>query len=88
MPVDPSLSPEAALGSNEWVAQRLGITKDTWFRKRKTYYAAGFPKPDPLDKTRYLKADVDAWLHRRRRIADAQMVEAARDDEKIDNAYL
>jgi len=68
MTVDPTLDTLSLFGSNDWAALRLGITKDTFFRKRAELEVAGFPKPDPLTG-RYIKADVDAWVERRRQIS-------------------
>lgn len=70
MPEDPSLHHDALFGSNTWAARRLGMTKDYFFRKRDELEAAGFPKPDILTG-RYIKADVDAWVERRRQIGTA-----------------
>ena len=67
---DPTLDTLSLFGSNDWAARRLGITKDTFFRKRTELETAGFPKPDPLTG-RYIKADVDAWVDRRRQIGEA-----------------
>lgn len=67
---DPSFHPDAAWGSREWVAMRLGRTSG-WFRNNKiALEAEGFPAPDRVTKL-YLKADVDAWTKSRRTIPDA-----------------
>jgi predicted DNA-binding transcriptional regulator AlpA len=62
---------EASLyGSIEWVAVTMGMTKDTFFRRRKEWESKmGFPKPDSING-RYIKADVEAWIARRRKLAD------------------
>lgn len=58
-------------GSLDWTATALGITKDVFFRKRaKWEKEQAFPKPDPINKM-YIKADVEAWVARRRRVADS-----------------
>lgn len=64
---DRTFHPESLFGSIEWTAQRLGLTKDSFFRKRETLEADGFPHRDPL-LNRYLKADVDAWIENRSRV--------------------
>jgi len=67
MTSDPSFHSDALFGSNAWAARRLGMSKDRFFRKRDELEAAGFPKPDRLTG-RYIKADVDQWVERRRQI--------------------
>ena len=66
---DPTLSPDSAYGSTRWTAQRLGLSQNNFTRKRAMLEAEGLPKPDPL-LGRYIKADVDAWIEKRRRVAD------------------
>lgn len=67
---DRTFSDVAAYGSDSWIAARFGRSLE-WFRKSRTKLEAdGFPKPDPLIGFT-LKADVDAWLAKRRRVADA-----------------
>ncbi len=66
---DPSLSDAALYGSTLWVATRLGITKDTFFRKRRDLEAQGFPTRDPLTNL-WHKESVDRWIAKRHRIAD------------------
>lgn len=73
---DPSFSDTAAYGSNAWAAARLGLTKDTFFRKRKDLEEQGFPKRDPLTNL-YLKDDVEAWLDRRRKIVNETVISVA-----------
>ncbi|WP_234464103.1 hypothetical protein [Paracoccus caeni] len=59
----------AAYGSEHWVAARFGRSHDWLKRERPRLEAEGFPPRDRL--TGYtLKADVDAWLAKRRRVAD------------------
>lgn len=61
---------EASLyGSVEWCALTMGVTKDTFYRKRAQWEKIGFPKPDSING-RYIKADVEAWVARRRKLAD------------------
>ena len=61
---------EASLyGSAEWAAATMGLSKDNFFRRRPGWEAIGFPKPDHINKM-YLKADVHAWVARRRKLSD------------------
>ncbi|QBF32166.1 AlpA family transcriptional regulator [Thalassococcus sp. S3] len=60
----------SAFGSRLWVASRLGVSLDTFYRKRESLEEKGFPKPDPLLNL-YNKADVDAWNETRRQIKNA-----------------
>ena len=61
---------EASLyGSAEWAAATMGLSKDNFFRRRPGWEAIGFPKPDLINKM-YLKADVHAWVARRRKLSD------------------
>lgn len=66
---DPSLQDTALYGSTQWVANRLGLTKDAYFRKRRALEEQGFPTRDPLTG-QFHKGDVDAWIAKRRRIVD------------------
>lgn len=70
---DPTLHRDALFGSNAWAARRLGMSRDLFFRKRDKLELAGFPKPDPLTG-RYIKADVDTWVERRRQITNAAAI--------------
>ncbi|MFD1913836.1 hypothetical protein [Halodurantibacterium flavum] len=68
---DPTMNPLAAYGSDRWCAITLGRGLE-WFRKRRDQLeVAGFPAKDPITGLT-MKADVNAWLARRRRIADAE----------------
>jgi len=55
-----------------------------FFRKRDELQAAGFPKPDPLTG-RYIKADVDAWVERRRQIGAAMKAKNETTDRRGPN---
>ncbi len=69
MKVDPTFSGDAAYGSLRWCALRLGKSVD-WLRgARPKLEREGFPQVDPLLGLT-LKADVEAFLARRRRVAD------------------
>ncbi|RJL06822.1 hypothetical protein D3P06_02170 [Paracoccus aestuarii] len=66
---DATFDDHAAFGSERWVAARFGRSPD-WLRKtRSKLEVDGFPPPDPIVGFT-LKADVDAWLSKRRRVAD------------------
>ncbi|MBR9766076.1 MAG: hypothetical protein GYB53_21805 [Rhodobacteraceae bacterium] len=70
---DHTLTKEAACGSASWAAQHLGMSPRAFRDKRSALEAEGFPEPDPL-LGRYLKADVRAWLEKRRRVSDSDKV--------------
>jgi len=69
---DITFNERSAYGSISWAAQRLGMTKSQFLRKRETLEHEGFPSRDPLTNL-YHKADVDAWIDRRRRIQDVDI---------------
>lgn len=66
---DPTMSPESLFGSRKWVAQRLGMTVDKFSSKHERLKVGGFPNQDPIVGS-WIKADVDAWVTKRRRIGD------------------
>lgn len=66
---DRTFSPEAAFGSSAWVAHRLGIARDTFLSKRVKLEGDGFPSKDTL-LGGWLKADVIAWIEKRRKVSD------------------
>lgn len=64
---DRTFDPMAAFGSEAWCASKLG-TSLSWFRSnRDRLEVGGFPPRDPLVRMR-MKADVLAWIDRRRTI--------------------
>lgn len=69
---DITLNEKSAYGSISWAGQRLGMTKSQFLRKREILESEGFPSRDPLTNL-YHKADVDAWIDRRRRIQDVDL---------------
>lgn len=69
---DLTFHPQSLYGSILWAATTLGMTEDRFYRKRAELYREGFPMPDPLNNRRYLKADVRAWVMRRRTIPDPE----------------
>ena len=68
---DPTMDPVSAYGSERWSAARLGLSWETFRRRRDALEAEGFPKRDAIVGLR-VKADVDAWIAKRRKIADAR----------------
>lgn len=52
------------------VAALLGVSRDTLNRRLPALAVHGFPAPDAL-LGRYLRADVEAWLERRRQLTQA-----------------
>ena len=75
------------MGSTEWVSARLGVSRDTFFRKRDALLADGFPAQDPLLRL-WIKADVDAWIERRRRISTGVDVRQSGGEPEIDEGAL
>ncbi|MEQ9258410.1 MAG: hypothetical protein RIG84_04865 [Roseovarius sp.] len=76
---DPTFSAHSAFGSVTWVAQRLGMSKSAFLRKKPLLEREGFPAVDALIKL-YLKDDVDAWIAGRRRIRDANSLAVSSSD--------
>lgn len=69
MKQDITLNAAAAYGSDAWCAQRLGRPL-SWFKaNRAKLEAEGFPKVDALVGNTQ-KVDVDAWIARRRQLAN------------------
>jgi len=70
MTEDATFSADSAYGSDRWCAVTLGRSYN-WFRRiRPTLEVAGFPKKDTIIGLT-MKADVEAWLAKRRQVADA-----------------
>lgn len=66
---DRTMEEVSAFGSERWCAAKLGQSLD-WFKKtRPVLEHEGFPAKDKLIGLT-LKADVDAFLAKRRRVAD------------------
>jgi hypothetical protein len=73
---DPTLNAFAAFASDRVCAERLGKSL-AWFRvNRARLEREGFPAKDRLMGLT-LKADVEAWLDRRRKVADAAVTPPA-----------
>lgn len=74
----------AAYGSDRYCATVLGKSVD-WFKKHRAELEAdGFPKTDPLVGLT-CKADVEAWIARRRRVADHIEVRTSADSNIKEN---
>lgn len=71
---DLTLTENSLYGSEAWCAQTFGKSLDWWRRNRAVLEADGFPSKDPLTK-QTIKADVLAWINKRRRIEDRAIVE-------------
>lgn len=71
----------SACGSDRWVAAILGSSVE-WLRKhRGKLEAEGFPPKDPLIGLT-LKADVEAFLAKRRRVSDPAPAGGQSDSQK------
>lgn len=71
IPTDRTFDPVSAFGSERWVASRLGSNTD-WLKKHRTKLEGeGFPPVDRLFGMT-LKADVEAFLAKRRRVSDPE----------------
>lgn len=68
--IDRTFDPVSAYGSEQWCAAKLGYGYENWRKNIRTALEAeGFPRRDPLVGLT-LKADVEAWLAKRRRVSD------------------
>lgn len=77
---DHTFHEQAAYGSERWVAITLGKSVD-WLKKHRAELESdGFPQKDRLVGLT-MKADVEAWLGRRRRIADHVEVRTSAGDQ-------
>ncbi len=66
---DPTMEKISLNGSVRWAAARIGWTLNKFRQKRDTLENDGFPKVDRITNL-YVKADVDAWINRRRQLSD------------------
>lgn len=73
---DRTFDPASAFGSSLWAATRLGMTRDTFYRKKLKLMRRGFPKPDEITG-HYLKADVDRWIEQRQTVPSHDTVEVS-----------
>lgn len=69
MATDHTMSEISLFGSVNWAALRCGLSRDVFKKKRPAMENDGFPRPDKITG-HYLKADVDAWINRRRQVSD------------------
>mgnify|MGYP000043273923 FL=1 len=73
---DRTFSDVSAFGSDAWCAATMGKSVE-WFRKmRPTLEAIQFPPKDAITGLT-IKADVEAWISRRRKLADRAIVETS-----------
>ncbi len=87
--LDGTFDPLSEYGSHAWCAAVLGKATD-WFRKnRETLEAGGFPKECRVVRLT-IKADVRAWITRRRRYADvvAKDYRIPKRDDRVDLSKL
>lgn len=73
---DRTFSDLAQYGSPAWCAETLGRSSEWFRRERGALESIGFPRVDPVTGLT-LKADVRAWISRRRRYADRASVEVS-----------
>ncbi|OIQ39735.1 MAG: hypothetical protein BM560_14600 [Roseobacter sp. MedPE-SWde] len=66
---DPTMEKISLNGSVRWAAARIGWTLSKFRQKRDILENDGFPKVDRITNL-YVKADVDAWINRRRQLSD------------------
>lgn len=60
-------------GSVKWAAARFGWSLDRFKKKREILENNGFPTVDRITNL-YVKADIDAWINRRRQVSDQIML--------------
>jgi hypothetical protein len=66
---DPTMENISLNGSIKWAAARIGWTLNRFRQRRELLESDGFPKVDRITNL-YVKADVDAWINRRRQLSD------------------
>jgi len=66
---DPTMNELSLFGSKKWASSRLGLSRDRFQRKLDALENNGFPKVDRITNL-YVKADIDAWINRRRQVSD------------------
>lgn len=59
-------------GSVKWAAARIGWPLSRFKQKREILENNGFPTVDRITNL-YVKADIDAWINRRRQVSDQIM---------------
>lgn len=79
---DPTMDQISLNGSVKWAAARIGWSLYKFKQKRDILENDGFPKTDRITNL-YVKADVDAWINRRRQLSDDIVISAdVRNPEK------
>lgn len=66
---DPTMENISLNGSIKWAAARIGWSLNRFRQRRELLASDGFPKVDRITNL-YVKADVDAWINRRRQLSD------------------
>lgn len=66
---DLTLTDRSLYGSSDWVVMTIGKSKDWFAHNKKRMEADGFPKKDPIISL-WIKADVEAWINKRRKFSD------------------
>lgn len=61
-----------------WVAAQLGRSESWFAKKRPSLEGQGFPRRDAI-LGGYIRADVEAWIARRRQVADVTIVQKSDD---------
>jgi len=84
---DQTASDASLYGSRQWVADTLGMKLSTFDNKRVKLEEQGFPQRDHLVGL-YLKADVLAWVSRRRQLADSLRVTTQQEEVTINDERL
>lgn len=76
-------------GSIRWVCVTMGRSQNWFHRKRlELEQIEGFPKPDGVTG-HYIKADIFAWIAKRRQIADSLKVQSTTEPSaRINNDAL
>lgn len=85
--VDRTFSEVSAYGSAAWCAETLGWPEARFKRERGDLEAQNFPRVDPVTGLT-IKADVLAWISRRRKFSDRAIVEASDTTGGIDYGKL
>jgi predicted DNA-binding transcriptional regulator AlpA len=73
---DRTFDPASAFGSSLWAATRLGMTRDSFYRKKPRLLRRGFPKPNEITG-HYIKADVDRWIEQQETVPARDTIETS-----------
>lgn len=72
---DPTFDDLSLYGSIKWACKRMGKSTNWFYRHRDQLIAnEGFPRVDSVTNL-YIKADIEAWIERRRQIPDKMTVQ-------------